>query len=86
MQSIITRRIQWTAKRPTRIKASCARGSITVTDDSPHEANHIAAANKLIEKFIKEDGGADKCGFAMPFVTGQLPNGDYVHVFITPNK
>jgi hypothetical protein len=88
MQAIITKYLPVTATKPARIKASCSRGSLTISvysgkmiqEVSGHdELNHICAAGELIKKFVKEDGNDS---WARPFKTGQLPNMDYVHVFI----
>lgn len=93
MQAIITRYLPATNVRDSRIKASCDRGSITVS--YPHElsgeAVHRFAVDALIAKFNAEDakqyGPASITpgrGWNAPYVTGQLPlpNSDYAHVFI----
>lgn len=88
MQAIITTIIPATKTKPTRIKAVCKRGklvmSINSLPDIPTGTNtiHRQIAQKLCDKFRKEDHPQDYTWHA-PFVTGQLPNGDYVHVFIT---
>ncbi len=88
MQAIQTRYMPATNFRGSRIKASCARGSITVS--YPHElsgdAVHVFAANQLVFKFIKED--AEKYGtnqqtnpWSAHRSVGTLRDGTVVHVF-----
>lgn len=84
MQAIITHILPATNHRPTRIKACCARGSFirSRTFDSNMEHEHIAAAHSLCARFIKQDG-KEQTVWKNKFITGQLPSGDYAHVFIT---
>jgi hypothetical protein len=88
MQAILTRVIPATNTKPTRIKATCARGSITVTrDDVSQEAAHCWAANALCERFVAEDvktygSDARTNPWAGKRVSGCLPSGDYAHVFL----
>ena len=91
MQAIITKFIGATNTKGSRIKATCDRGSVTV--GYPHELNseqaHRKAVECLIAKFNAEDtkqyGPASvrpgRC-WNRPFVTGSIPSGEYVHVFI----
>lgn len=88
MQAIISKLLPATNTRSSRIKASCARGSITV--GYPHEfsgdACHAYAANLLCERFVAEDVkkyGSDplKNPWAKPRIMGTLPSGDVAHVF-----
>ena len=86
MQAIVTKYLPPSNIRGSRVKATCQRGSITVS--LPPELNrndyHAYAANKLVDKFIKEDAeryGSNKNPWANPRITGELPNGDYVHVY-----
>jgi hypothetical protein len=97
-QAIQTKFVPCTNTKPARIKAFCARGEITIgyesiTDQgfcsSGNDAIHIYVAKQLCEKFLKEDYGnipgqnKNKPNpWAGRFVTGQLKNGDYVHVFV----
>lgn len=93
MQAIQTKIIPATNFRPTRIKAWCARGSITVPyyslpNEGGFEQKHINAALKLIDKFVKED--AESYGetkhqnpWVRHYATGCLPNGDFAHVFLS---
>lgn len=85
MQAIITKYLSPGNVRGARIKASCERGSVTI--GYPHELSgenvHIAAADALVAKFVKED--AEKYGthvnpWSAPRVCGQIPSGEYVHV------
>lgn len=89
MQAILSKIIPATNCKPTRIKASCARGSITISADNlpgRTDENHTLVASKLIAKFCAEDLKNYGTTIATnpwnhPLVTGQLPNGDYAHVF-----
>lgn len=86
-QAILTRYLPATNSRGSRIKASCERGSITIS--YPDERNmgedvHRAAVEALVAKFVAEDAkryGTDKNPWSRPFVSGGLPNGDWAHVF-----
>ena len=77
MQAIITKYLPVTNSRGSRIKATCAAGSITI--DYPHElsgmAVHASAAKALVQKL--------GWGFAHygDLMGGQLPSGDYAFVF-----
>ena len=90
MQAIITKYLPATNFKPARMKASCARGSVTVSydHDLDSEGNHLAAASALVCKFVIEDKskyGTTANPWSAPRVSGQLPNGDYCHVFL-PKK
>lgn len=77
MQAITTKYLSATNSRGSRIKATCAAGSVTI--GYPHELSgmncHAAAAKALV----------DKMGWNGPnyggLMGGQLPNGDYAFVF-----
>ena len=77
MQAIQTKYLSATNSRGSRIKATCAAGSITI--DYPHELSgmdcHAAAAKALVEKlgWIDAQYGG--------LLGGQLSNGEYVFVF-----
>ncbi len=84
-QAIITKVLSPTSTIPQRIKATCSRGSIIVSEDSPTEEAHIKVRNLLVAKFVREDekrhpGSAATNRWARPWSTGQLANMDYVHV------
>jgi hypothetical protein len=77
MQAIITKYFGPTNTRGSRIKATCAAGSVTIS--YPYElsgqACHRAAADALVQKMGWDDahyGG---------LLGGQLPSGEYVFVF-----
>lgn len=81
MQAIITKYLPATSKN--------WRGSITI--GYPYDVSgqdcHIKAVESLVERFVKED--ADRYGatndtnpWLKPGACGQLPNGEYAHVFI----
>jgi hypothetical protein len=77
MQAIITKYFGPTNSRGSRIKATCAAGSVTIS--YPYElsgqACHRAAADALVQMMGWNDahyGG---------LLGGQLPSGDYAFVF-----
>lgn len=89
MQAIQTKYLPCTNNRGSRIKASCDRGSITIPypHELSHDEVHREAVRQLIAKFNKEDvakyGSVDQGrGWNAPFVTGSIPDGSYVHVFV----
>lgn len=88
MQAIITKYLPATDTKGSRIKAQCARGSLTI--GWPHEYEeeraHRYAAVALTEKFVREDAvkydsNAATNPWGKPLVTGCLPSGNYCHVF-----
>lgn len=90
MQAIQTKYLPPTNHRGSRIKATCERGSITIP--YPHELSgdevHREAARALLSQFLREDRekyGSHPMGngWNLPFVTGFLPDGSGVHVFVT---
>lgn len=87
--SIMARQAIVTKQCGYRIKATAARGYCYFNrrDDLNRDENHVEAAKKLIAKFVAEDvanypASAANNPWQKPFVTGNLPNGDYVHVFM----
>ena len=97
MQAIITKYFPHTNTKPARIQAKCYRGTkyTSIHSDKMIEslasndvANHRIAAKELIDSFMTADtfrhGIAGNAGnpWNKNFVSGQLPSGDYVHVFI----
>lgn len=91
MQAIITKYLPATNFRGARIKASCERGSLTIS--YPYElsgnACHIAAVDALVSKFIKEDTsryGTKRNPWSKPRACGQLASGEFVHVSADPEK
>jgi hypothetical protein len=91
MQAILTKVIPCTNTKPTRIKASCARGSLIGTNwpqslAVSDAAAHAHVARLLCAKFVAEDlkqYGAPQTlnPWGGKFVTGCLPSGDFAHVF-----
>jgi hypothetical protein len=86
MQAIETKYIGATNYRGSRIKASCERGSITISYDSAlnSEEAHIAAADALVAKFVKEDEkryGTNRNPWSAKRVCGGLKK-SCVHVFV----
>lgn len=92
MQAIVTKFIPATTSKPSRIKAYCERGSITIGYHSAPDTvreNDLNAyvAQKLCEKFaaadLKEYGSPVASNpWMRAFVTGGHPDGSMVHVFI----
>ena len=85
-QAIVTKYLPATNTRGSRIKASCERGSITIS--YPHElsgdACHIAAADALVAKFVKEDAakyGTNRNPWVGPRVIGGIGKGMCAHVY-----
>lgn len=86
MQAIVTKFLPATNIRGSRIKASCERGSITISypDELSGDACHRAAVDALIAKFVKEDEkryGTNVNPWQRPYVTGEIPGNLTVHVF-----
>ncbi len=88
MQAIISKYLPATNKLSSRIKATCARGSITRSypHDLSGDACHAFVANLLVEKFVAEDvkqyGTAPaKNPWSKPRIMGTIPSGEVVHVF-----
>ena len=89
MQSIQTKFLSATDSNGSRIKAKCARGSITIP--FPHEltgdAIHRAAVLALVTRFLNEDqakGTPRETNFwNRAFVSGSLPDGSMAHVFLS---
>ncbi len=87
MQAIETKYIGPTNYRGSRIKASCERGSITISYESVlnSEDAHIAAADALVAKFVKDDEkryGSNKNPWSAPRIMGGLKKTN-VHVFVS---
>lgn len=86
MQAITTKVLPCTNTKPTRIKAECERGSLTVCVDCTSEATHRAVVRVLCERFAYEDekqygSHIESNPWIRPFVTGQSKDGNYQHVF-----
>lgn len=87
-QAITTKYLGATETKGSRIKATCDRGSITISYpyELSHEDVYIKAANALVQKFVIEDkitypkSDPWMNPWAKPFVTGSTKNG-CVHVF-----
>ena len=91
MQAILTKVLPATNTKPTRIKASCARGSKTVAYMGGHSMGSDLAHREIVEQLVagfcfddaKDYGSPTETNpWSRPFVTGQLPSGDYCHVFL----
>ena len=86
MQAILTKFLPATNYKGTRIKATCAAGSITVDYHSVDEggifndeARHVAVARMLMKKIW---GGRPQ-EQQHDVISGCLPSGDYCHVLST---
>lgn len=87
MQAIKTKYLPATNTKPSRIKATCERGSIIIS--YPHELSgdevHIAAKDALVAKFVKEDAkryGTQRNPWLRPTVCGWPTQGECVHVYL----
>ena len=89
MQSIQTKYLPATDSNGSRIKAKCARGSITIP--FPYELigdeTHRAAVHALVNRFLKEDEAKgiprETNVWNRAFVSGSLPDGTNAHVFLS---
>ncbi len=86
MQAIETKYIGPTNYRGSRIKATCERGSISISYDDALNSDeaHIAAADALVTKFVKEDQkryGTNKNPWSARRIMGGLKKTN-VHVFV----
>ena len=86
MQAIETKYFGPSNVKGSRIKATCERGSITIS--YPLELNaeeaHIAAADALVKRFVREDEkryGTNDNPWSKKRVCGGLKR-SYVHVFV----
>jgi hypothetical protein len=89
MQSIQTKYLPATESNGSRIKAKCARGSITIPLDYglSGDAIHRAAVLALVTRFLNEDqakGTPRETNFwNRAFVSGSLADGSMAHVFLS---
>ncbi len=86
MQAIETKYIGPSNYRGSRIKATCERGSITISYDDALNSDdaHIAAADALVAKFVKEDEkryGTNRNPWSAKRIMGGLKKTN-VHVFV----
>lgn len=88
MQVIITKYIPATSRRPSRIKATCDRGSVTIPYPYEGTDSHLPAVLALIAKFVLEDLNerrepVESNPWNRPFISGGLPNqASMAHVFL----
>ena len=80
MHAIVTKYIGPTETKDSRIKATCAAGSITVGYHNVDVARYEAERHQLVAAMLQRKLGWDSDKYGK-LVTGQLPNGDYAHVF-----
>ena len=87
MQAIITKFIPYTNCRGSRIKAKCSRGEITINLGGRNNSQiaHVEAAQLLRTKFVNQDflngQPKDTNPWSKPLLTGEMPDGNYCHVF-----
>lgn len=83
-QAIVTKYLPPTNKRGARIKATCARGSLTLSwiHELDNEGNHIVAATALRDDCVNEDIAEYRKPtlWNRPIITGCLPSGNYCHL------
>jgi len=87
MQSIITKYYPPTDNKPARILAKCARGSKKIPVHGPEKHEHELACLALRQQFAKDDkrqyGSPEASNpWLRSMVCGQLPSGEWAHVFI----
>lgn len=90
MQAIIAKYLPATNSKPSRIKASCERGSLIASFDSGDRQDDAFknAVDKLCAKFDAEDEKkygskrGHKGSWSRPKASGQIPSGEYVFCFI----
>ena len=88
-QAIITKYHGPTNFRGSRYSAECERGKISVgaEDALNTEQNHVAAADALVARFLKEDkaryGSTELNPWSRPRAVGGLPSGSFAHVFLS---
>lgn len=89
MQAIITKYYGPTNTLGSRLTAKCSRGRMSVSYDHARniEQNHEIAATALCARFLSEDifryGSAVEVNpWAGRRISGQLPSGEYAHVFV----
>ena len=85
MQAIITKVIPATNRLATRIKATCPAGTITIqaslAEDQTHlEPNVRYTGNALAHRYVIKELLRRLDWHPSSIHTGDLPNGDYVHV------
>ena len=92
MQAIHTKYIPATNHRGSRIKATCERGSITISHDTglSDDDSHKLAAAMLQKRFAAEDHKQYGTPHAenpwmRPTVMGGLPGGGNAHVYLEAN-
>jgi hypothetical protein len=90
MQAFHTKFLPATNYRGSRIKATCDRGSITISypDELSGDDCHRAAVNALVDRFAREDlkqygTPIESNPWKRAYVTGGLPDRTYAHVFIS---
>jgi hypothetical protein len=89
MQAIHSKYLPTTESKCSRIKATCARGSITIPYpyDLSGDEVHREAVRQLVAQFLQEDLEDGICKdpsqniWGRPFVSGSLPDGSFAHVF-----
>lgn len=80
MQAIVTKYLGPTNTKCSRIKAACEAGSITVGYHNVEIARYEDERHQLVAAMLQKKLGWDSDKYGK-IITGQLPNGDYAHVF-----
>jgi len=99
MQAIIAKYLPATNFRPSRVKASCERGSIIVSYDDGSSNGGIGsdyafkrAVDMLCARFAKEDEQkygskpTDRRSWTRPKAHGQILSGEWVFCFVEDKK
>jgi hypothetical protein len=86
MQAIKTKYLPATDYRGSRVKATCERGSITISfsqDAKDAQEAHARAAAALVDKFIREDEkkyGKGTNAWSGRYICGSFDDSGYVFV------
>ena len=74
-QAIVTRYVGPTNTKPSRIRASCDRASITISMPYEHSGadSHAVAVRALLAKFAEEDGAESSWPSFDRWVCGGMP-------------
>ena len=87
MQAIVTKYLCPTNTKGSRIQAKCEAMTIRLSwDDALNvEENHTAACAELCCRMDERNVskyGSEAAMWSKPKVSGQIPSGEYVHVFL----
>lgn len=90
MNAIVTKLIPATNHKPSRIKAECTRGGITIPRSTLHDElpkAHEEACLKLRQRFAEEDKEVyghpiETNPWLYPMASGQMNDDNFCHVFL----